>query len=130
MHLLVSTLDGSANQDSGAWFSLSFGPQTPHQDLGASSDDKRSATELAAHHPRSDSERRKGPDGFAIEAGYSMPAFGSHFSSMPYAGLSASGETTLGWRFAAKRRDLDFAVVATRQEGRRDHLGFELRMRW
>jgi len=131
VHLLVSTLGGSGNEAPGARFSLSFGPQTPHQDFDASSDDTR-ATELAVHHSRSDSERRKGADGFAVEAGYSMPAFSGHFSSMPYAGLSASGQTTLGLRFAAKRRDLDFAVVATRNQGAGtgNHLGLELRMRW
>ena len=132
VHLLVSTLDGNGNEESGARFSLSFGPQTPHQDFDASSDDTRSATELAAHGLRSDSERRKGADGFAVEAGYSMPAFSGHFSSMPYAGLSASGQTTLGWRFAAKRHDLDFAVVATRNQGAGtgNQLGLKLRMRW
>lgn len=135
--LLVSTLDGNdnGNEDPGAWLSLSFGPQAPDQDLDTSSDAPdgwRSASQSADPPPRSDSERRKGPDGFTIEAGYSMSTFSGHFSSTPYAGLSASGETTLGWRFAAKRHDLDFAVVATRHEGTGTghHLGLEFSMRW
>ena len=134
VNVLVSTLDGNGHEDSGAWLSLSFGPQTMHQDFGTPSDniDAWSATQPAAHHPRSDSERRKGPDGFTIEAGYSMSAFSGHFSSMPYAGMSASGNTMLGWRFAAKRHDLDFVVVATRHEGTGTghHLGLEFSMRW
>ena len=134
VNVIVSTLDGNGHEDSGAWLSLSFGPQTPHQDPDASSDapDTRSAVQPAAHPPRSDSERRKGPGGFTIEAGYSMSAFSGLFSSMPYAGLSASGETTLGWRFAARRHDLDFVVVATRHEGAGTghHLGLEFSMRW
>lgn len=134
VNLLVSTFDGNGNEDPGAWLSLSFGPPAPHQDLDTSSEhvETRAAAQSAARHPRSDSERWKGPDGFTIEAGYSMSAFRGHFSSKPYAGLSASGKTTLGWRFAAKRHDLDFVVVATRHEGAGTghHLGLELRMRW
>ena len=134
VNLLVSTLDGNGNENPGAWLSLFFGPRAPHQDLDTSSDDfdTRAAAPSAARHPRNDSERRKGPDGFTIEAGYSMPAFRGHFSSRPYAGLSASGKTTLGWRFAAKRHDLDFVVVATRHEGAGTghHLGLEFSMRW
>ena len=132
--LIASSADGCGCEGPGAWLSLSFGPEAPHRDLDASSGEPgmRSAAGLAAHRPRSDSGRREDPDGFTIEAGYSMPAFSGHFSSMPYAGLSASGEATLGWRFSARRHDLDFALVAARREsgGTGHRLGFEVNMSW
>ena len=132
--LIASSTDGCGCEGPGAWLSLSFGPETPHRDLDASHGEPsmRSAAGLAAHRPRSDSWHREEPDGFTIEAGYSMPTFSRHFSSMPYAGLSASGEATLGWRFSARRHDLDFALVAARHEsgGTGHRLGFEVDMSW
>ena len=132
--LIASSADGCGCEGPGAWLSLSFGPETPHRNLDASHGEPgmRSAAGLAAHRLRSDSGRREEPDGFTIEAGYSMPAFSRHFSSMPYAGLSASGEATLGWRFSARRHDLDFALVAARHEsgGTGHRLGFEVNMSW
>ena len=122
---LVSAHDDSGYEDRGAWLSLSFNPETPRQNFDAV-------------FPR-DTARDAAPgvggglDDLTIEAGYRTPAFSGHFSSMLYAGLSATGDTMFGWRIAPVRHDLDFAVAVTRDEsaGATDHrLGISLRMGW
>lgn len=132
----VSARDESGYEDRGAWLSLSFNRETPRQDFDAvlpGDFDTLSATNPPEHRTRRGSGSRTGLDGLAIEAGYGAPAFSGHFSSMLFAGLSATGGTMFGWRVAPARHDFDFAVAVTRDEsaGAADHrLGVSLRMGW
>ena len=128
--------DDSGYEDRGAWLSLSFDPETPRRDFDAvfpRDFDTLPATNPREHRPRRGSGSRTELDGLAIEAGYGTLAFSGRFSSMLYAGLSASGDTMFGWRIAPVRHGFDFAVAVTRDEsaGAADHhLGISLRMGW